>query len=265
MDQIIAEIKKIPPITRFICGSSLGVTLPAIAKIISPYSIVFVSDLVFKKFEIWRLYTSFFYGGGGLEYIFSLVMLYRVTHELETKSYFLRSADFAWQLLVASGFIVAATWPLRAYLFARPFLVCLVYLQSILAPPGAMTSIMGLVTVPVKIFPYVMIGMDFLVAGPGVAAQSVAGAAVGHLWWWSVWGGRLGSQGIWAPYASAPQWMRNLMGETNPDRPSASGGEAAGLARAGIHVTAPRTPATSGGSSTATGYSWGSGQKLGSS
>ena len=139
----------------------------------------------------------------------------------------------------------------------------MIYLQSTLAPPGAMTSIMGLVTVPVKYFPYILIAMDLLMGGPKFAAQSVAGAAVGHLWWWSVWGGNLGSEGIWAPYASAPQWMRNLIGERNAGRPPTAGGSAAGLARGGIHVTAPRRPATAGGSSTTTGYSWGSGQRLG--
>jgi Derlin-2/3 len=102
-------------------------------------------------------------------------------------------------------------------------------------------------------------------AGPTLAAQSVAGAAVGHLWWWSVWGGRLGSQGIWSAYASAPEWLRNLIGERDPSQPPTAGGTAAGLARGGVHVTAPRRPAAPGGSSTTTGYSWGSGQRLGDS
>jgi len=199
-------------------------------------------------------------------YIFELAMLYRTVNELESQSYSLRSADLAWQLLVAAACIVVATWPLECHLFTRPFLICMTYLSSTLAPPGSMTSVMGLITVQVKYFPYILLALDFLMGGPRVAAQSVAGAAVGHLWWWSVWGGRLGSQGIWGAYASAPQWMRNLMGERNPGRPpTGAGGTAAGLARGGVHVTAPRRPATSGGSSTTTGYTWGAGQRLGDS
>ena len=143
----------------------------------------------------------------------------------------------------------------------------MIYLSSNLAPPGALTSVMGLITVPIKYFPYVLIALDFLMAGPTLAAQSVAGAVVGHLWWWSVWGTRLGSQGIWGAYASAPEWLRNLFGERHSDQPpaAAAGGAAAGLARGGIHVTAPRRPAAPGGSSTTTGYAWGSGQRLGDS
>jgi len=252
-------------VTRFLCGSSLAVTGATIASFVSPYSVIFAKELVFKKFEIWRLYTSFFYGGSGFMYIFELAMLYRTANELETISYSRRSADFAWQLFIAAGSIVAVTLPLQAYLFTRPLLVCMIYLSSNLAPPGALTSVMGLFTVPIKYFPYVLVALDFLMAGPTFAAQSVAGAVVGHLWWWSVWGSRLGSQGIWGAYASAPEWVRNLFGQRHSDQPPAAGGTAAGLAQGGVHVTAPRRTAASRGSSTTTGYAWGSGQRLGGS
>ena len=150
-------------------------------------------------------------------------------------------------------------------LFARPFLVCMIYLSSNLAPPGAMTSVMGMITVPIKYFPYVLIALDFVIAGPAFAAQSVAGAVVGHVWWWSVWGDRLGSQGIWSAYASAPRWVRNFFGERRSGQPPAAGGTAAGLAQGGVHVTAPRRTAASGRSNTTTGYAWGSGRRLGDS
>ncbi|KAF8871167.1 Der1-like family-domain-containing protein [Gymnopilus junonius] len=261
MDQLIAEIKKIPPVTRFVCGSSLGVTLSVLMGAVAPYSVLFVKDYVFKKFQVWRLYTSFFLGGGGINYIFEFVMLFRAMNDLESRSYSGRSADLAWQLIWACVGIIGATWPLRCFVFTKPLLACLIYLYSSLAPPGAMTSIMGLVTLPIKYYPYVMIGLDLLMAGPQVAAQSVAGAVVGHAWWWSVWGGELGSQGLLGAYSRAPQWMRNLVGETNAPPPPAAGGTAAGLARAGIHVQAPRQapqPATT------SGYNWGSGRRLGS-
>lgn len=141
----------------------------------------------------------------------------------------------------------------------------MIYLSSSLAPPGALTSVMGLITVPIKYFPYVLVAMDFLMAGPAFAAQSVAGAVVGHLWWWSVWGSGLGSQGIWGSYATAPEWVRNFFGERHPGQPPAAGGTAAGLAQGGVHVTAPRRRTTVPGGSSTTGYAWGSGQRLGGS
>jgi hypothetical protein len=49
---ILAELKKIPPVTRFLCASSLAVTGATIASIVSPYSVIFAKELVLKKFEV---------------------------------------------------------------------------------------------------------------------------------------------------------------------------------------------------------------------
>lgn len=50
MDQVIAEVKKIPPVTRFFVLSSLGVTLPTIMNLFSKG--YFLPELVFKKFQV---------------------------------------------------------------------------------------------------------------------------------------------------------------------------------------------------------------------
>lgn len=118
-----------------------------------------------------------------------------------------------------------------------------------------------------------MIGMDLLMGGPGAAAQSIAGAVVGHFWYWGVWGGRQGStsaDGVLAEWGKAPQWMRSLLGETGPRPPPSNVGGSAGGVRA---IPPRRNLATggggagqSGGSSTGStsGYNWGPGRALGS-
>lgn len=52
MAEIIAEVKKIPPVTRFLVLSSLGVTIPAIIGVVSAYKLVFVTYLVTKRWEV---------------------------------------------------------------------------------------------------------------------------------------------------------------------------------------------------------------------
>ncbi|KAF8074118.1 Der1-like family-domain-containing protein [Lyophyllum atratum] len=281
MEAFVAELRKIPPVTRFMCISSLAVTVPMLMNITSGYESVYTYELVFKKFQLWRLYTSFFLGNRGIGYIFDIAMLYRSGEQLESGPYARRSADLAWQLLHACGAIILATRPLGSSVFFHSVLVCLVYLSSYLAPLGAQTSLFGLITFPVRYYPYVIIGLDVLMGGPGYAAQAVAGAVVGHFWWWSVWGGETGGRGgALVAYGQAPQWMRNLVGEGRvpPPRP----GEATANSGGGVHAMAPRqTLATGsgagrtgagaggaarrGGSSGSTGYNWGSGQTLGSS
>ncbi|KAG6866177.1 hypothetical protein C0991_007727 [Blastosporella zonata] len=214
MDGFVAELRKIPPVTRFLCGSSLAVTVPLLMNMVSGYKLIYTFNLAIKQLQLWRLYTSFFIGGSGINYLFDLIMLYRNADQLESGPYSRRSADLAYQLLFACGSIIVATVPLKGMIFFHPLLVCLIYLSSSLAPLGAQTSLMGLVTFPVKYLPYSVIAMDLLMGGPGHAAQAIAGAVVGHFWWWGVWGSQPGSRGgVLSAYANAPAWMRNLVGE----------------------------------------------------
>ncbi|KXN80930.1 Derlin-2 [Leucoagaricus sp. SymC.cos] len=269
MDQFLAEIRKIPPVTRFITGSSLAVTIPVLMNMVSPYTVLFVPEHILQRLQkLWRLHTSFFLGpellvqAGGISYIFELVMLYRTADQLESGPYAGRSADLAWQLLFVGASIIGLTRPLGAYIFSRPFLVALAYLSSSLAPPGAQTSLFGLVTLPIQYFPYVMIGMDLLMGGPATAALAIAGAVAGHAWLWGVWGMSLGSAGPLARYARAPRWLADWL--DGPDRRSPqTGGTGAGGARmaaGGVHVVPPRRVQESGSSS---GYNWGAGRRLG--
>jgi hypothetical protein len=52
MDGFIAELKKIPPVTRFLCISSLSVTLPVMLQLLSPYKVLYVRQLVTQRYEV---------------------------------------------------------------------------------------------------------------------------------------------------------------------------------------------------------------------
>lgn len=89
MDGLVAEIRKIPPVTRILCASSLGITIPVLLNILPPHKVLFVRALVLKKFEaripllyhptlqsrpiaeqIWRLFTSFFLGSQSGDFVY---------------------------------------------------------------------------------------------------------------------------------------------------------------------------------------------------
>ena len=57
MDGFVAEIRKIPPVTRFLCISSLGVTLTTLMNLVSPYRVLYVQDLVLRRFEVRGVHT----------------------------------------------------------------------------------------------------------------------------------------------------------------------------------------------------------------
>ena len=52
MSELLAEIRKIPPVTRFVCASTIAVTLPVITKTISPYTMIFVKEYVTEGWEV---------------------------------------------------------------------------------------------------------------------------------------------------------------------------------------------------------------------
>jgi len=269
MDGFAAEIRKIPPVTRFLCASSLGVTIPVIMNLLSPYKIVYMYGLVFHKLQIWRLFTSFFLGSGGIGYIFEFATLYRTADQIESGPYARASADLAWQLTASAISIIILSIPVNSYVFFRPFLLCLVYVWSKLAPVGSLTSIMGLVTLPIWYMPYIFLGIDILIGGPGYAAKSLPGAVVGHLWWWGVWGSAVGGRGgILQEFGRAPQWLRDMLdeGPTPPANTGPAGGAGANQG-GGVHIIPPRRTVASASRSdgnTSSGYNWGSGQRLGS-
>ncbi|KAJ7306769.1 Der1-like family-domain-containing protein [Mycena albidolilacea] len=270
MSDLVAEIRKIPPVTRTLCISSVCVSLGVMMSLVSPYKVIYTYSLAFGKLEIWRLYSSFFLGSGGINYIFDLVMLYRTMNDLESGPYARKSADLAWQLAIASAAIIVTSIPVGSMIFFRPLLLCIAYIGSALAPPGAMTSIMGLITLPVKYLPYIMLGMDLLMGGPSAVATALPGAVVGHLWWWGVWGPQLGGAGgVLTPWSAAPRWLRQWMGEGDAPPPGArrADGSTGANSGSGVHVIAPRrmaqasAPAAGAGSSATetTGYNWGGG------
>lgn len=194
---------------------------------------------------------------------------------LESTYYARRSADYAWQLFIAAGVILVRSSesfhhaqpylinitqglsrPLHTVVHTRPLLIALTYVSSLLAPPGAQSSIFGLVTLPVRYYPYLMVAMDLLMAGPAVAASGVVGLVVGHGWWWGVFGGP-GGRGVLERWSKAPAWVKSIVNDRPPGAAAPSGG---------VHATAPRAragPEPRSGSTT--GYQWGSGRRLGDS
>ncbi|KAJ6572159.1 Der1-like family-domain-containing protein [Mycena capillaripes] len=276
MNDLLTEFRKIPPVSRTLVASTVIVTLSCITNITSYYKVLYTYDLAFKQLQIWRLYTSFFVASSGITLIFEVVMLYRMMDQLESTPhgpYARRSADLAWQLFVANIAILILSIPMGRGFFFHPFLLCIAYISSSLAPPGAQTSLFGLISFPITYLPYIMLGMDLLNGGPGAVLIALPGAVVGHLWWWGVWGPQIGGAGgVLVQWSGAPRWLKEYMGEANtrtPNMRGPDGGTGANMGP-GISVVPPRAQAASsagasGSGAGGTGYNWGQGgNKLGS-
>lgn len=78
MDDFKAYIKKIPPVTRYYCGTVLLLSFCMTYKIVSPYAIILDWAKVWHpNYQLWRIFSSFFYAGGfSMSFIFTMMMIY---------------------------------------------------------------------------------------------------------------------------------------------------------------------------------------------
>jgi len=178
-------------------------------------------------------------------------MLCRTSDALETQHYTRRSADYAWQVLLAGIALLGLNHPLGSHLHHRPFLLTLVYLSSRLSPHTPF-SLFGLVTVPALWWPFVMLALDGAMGGMQMLSQSLTGIVVGHAWWLLVWRDTAAQQ---SSLGRAPEWLRRLL-PPPPPAAGASGPQPTGFGanRARAQAAPPVQPA---------GYQWGAGQRLG--
>jgi hypothetical protein len=81
----------------------------------------------------------------------------------------------------------AIPMPARGLRHAGPLIIALIYVSCASAPRNARTSIFGLFTVPTRYHPYAVVLLNLVQSGPREATHALAGALVGHLWWYVSW------------------------------------------------------------------------------
>ncbi|XP_074462844.1 derlin-2-like isoform X5 [Larus michahellis] len=89
-------------------GGSCSACLSQQLEFITPFQLYFNPDLIFRKFQIWRLITNFlFFGPLGFSFFFNMIFLYRYCRMLEEGSFRGRTADFVFMFLFG-GFLMTA-------------------------------------------------------------------------------------------------------------------------------------------------------------
>jgi len=227
--------------------------------------IVFASRLVLYDFELWRPFTTFFFPGTGIQFIFDLAMLYRNSDALETSVFGGKSADYGWQLILNCLFILALNVPLSTPLHFRALLMTLVTLSAYLNP-AALVSIFGLFTMQNQYFPYALLAIDLFVGGTSAALHALTGLIAGYVWWWVVHSPQahahargVGRAGSWQRYAEAPGLFRRVVGDGS--RTGAGGGAEGAAAVAADHASAAAGRA--GAAIRDEAHRWGTGRRLG--
>lgn len=176
------EIRKIPPVTRTLLGSTLAVTLPVTLAIKPAFTFALYWPLVYRNWQFYRIYTSFFFGGSGLSLLFDCFVLYRNSSDLELNHFARRTADYVWCLLVMAAVILGTNQPLGSMIHFNQLQMALTYVWS-RANPHSVVSFFGMVNVPSRFLPYTYLALHLLQGGPGAAVQSGTGLLAGYAYW----------------------------------------------------------------------------------
>ncbi|TKA58122.1 hypothetical protein B0A53_00524 [Rhodotorula sp. CCFEE 5036] len=230
------ELAKIPPFTRSVVGGILAVTLPVLLQLVSPYRIAFLPDRIANHFELWRLVTPFLYGGGGLNLVFSLIMMYRSLNDLEDGHFAMRLADMTWAFILIGLGIIGLNTPLETPFLFSPFMMAVTHLWA-QTNSTRQVNLYGLITVSAPYFPFAMLGFDLLNGGPGAVLRSFTGMVAAHAYYYLsvIWPSSGGSPppGLVRSLLAPPQLLINLLGN-GPAVPSSFAAPSATSRRSGF-------------------------------
>jgi len=88
MTSVEEWFKNLPPITKHYFVTAVGTTILTSLGVFSPMLLILNFDLIFYKFQIWRLITCFFFFGNfGLPFVFGVYILVKYFGLIETEYY----------------------------------------------------------------------------------------------------------------------------------------------------------------------------------
>jgi len=175
------EFMQIPLVTRSYVSACVLTTLTVQLDIITPYQIYFNPDLIFNKFQLWRLVTNFLYFGTvGFSFLFNLIFLYRYSRMLEEGSFRGRTSDFVFMFCFGSLLMSFVGLFANMVFLGQAFTLMLVYIWS-RRNPNVRLSFFGVMVFRAPYLPWVLIGFSLMLGNP-ILVDAV-GIGCGHVYY----------------------------------------------------------------------------------
>jgi len=170
------------------------ITLLVYTDAISPYSL-FYSPLFLKKFEIWRIFTSFLYfGKPTLDVFMHIVFLYRYSRMLEEGC--INTSEYFWLVSIISFilFIISNIYGIPT--LGTSFSSTITYIWT-KRNPRAIVQIFGFISFPAFYLPFILPGF-MLLSRRSISIDHILGIVVGHIFYYF--------KDVY------PRWGRNILG-----------------------------------------------------
>ncbi|KAL1825433.1 hypothetical protein DCAR_0313606 [Daucus carota subsp. sativus] len=173
----------LPPISKAYGTLCLATTIAVQIGVLAPGFIALAYEYVFYRFQVWRLFTNFFFlGGFSINFGIRLLMLARYGVQLENGPFQRRTADFLWMMIFGALTLLAlsAIPGFQSYFLGISLVFMLLYVWSREFPTGNI-NIYGLVTLKAFYLPWAMLAMDVIFGSPLV--PDLLGILAGHLYY----------------------------------------------------------------------------------
>ncbi|XP_043924619.1 derlin-3 isoform X2 [Protopterus annectens] len=148
---------------------------------ITPFQLYFNPDLIFRKYQFWRLITNFlFFGPLGFSFFFNMIFLYRYCRMLEEGSFRGRTADFIFMFLFGGVLMTLFGFFGSLFFLGQAFTIMLVYVWS-RRNPFVRMNFFGLLNFQAPFLPWVLMGFSLLLGNSIII--DLLGIAVGHTYY----------------------------------------------------------------------------------
>lgn len=175
------EYLQMPVVTRTYATACVVTTLAVQLELITPFQLYFNPELIFSRYQFWRLITNFlFFGTIGFNFFFNMIFTYRYCRMLEEGSFRGRTADFVFMFLFGGAIMTIVALFVSLVFLGQAFTIMLVYIWSRRNPYVRM-NFFGLLTFKAPFLPWVLFGFSLLL-GNSVTVD-VIGIAVGHVYY----------------------------------------------------------------------------------
>ncbi|ONI24988.1 hypothetical protein PRUPE_2G273500 [Prunus persica] len=175
--------RSLPPVSKTY-GVACFMTAAALyLQLYNPSNIELDYGLVIKRFQVWRLITSFFFlGPFSFPFAFRLIIIARYGVGLERGPFDKRTADYVWMLVFgAISLLVMAVVPYLFSPFMGPSVVFMIVYVWSREFPNARINIYGLVSLKGFYLPWAFLGLDLIFGDP--LKPDILGMVAGHLYY----------------------------------------------------------------------------------
>ncbi|CDP05367.1 unnamed protein product [Coffea canephora] len=204
----ILYYRSLPPVAKTYTVACLMTTVAFHMELYEVSNIALYYSDVFKRFQVWRLITNFFFlGGFSLPFGFRILTILYYGVSLERGAFDKRTADYVWMFVFgAISLLVMAAIPLLWSPFKGPAMVFMIVYVWSRENPNARVNIQGLVEIKGFYLPWVMLGIDTILGHPWMPA--IQGIAAGHIYYFCT---VLYPLSTGKNYFKTPLWVHKLV------------------------------------------------------